>query len=354
MEHVTIFVKNLHSGGAEKQSVLLAKALVDDFIVHYIIFDGKKIHRKYLEMLEEDDKIKVIAFKGGYCLRFKQLVCYLKNNYIKSIFSYLTAANTYACIAGKISGAKVFTGLRNAELPLFKCIIDRFLANYCCEKAIANCYSGKRNFILQGFNEGQIVVIPNCIENIRNYSKKKCNEKIHIITVGRFVPQKDYETAIKTIASIKMKCKHIVFDIVGYGQLEQQIRNWIKCYEVDDVTNIYINPDNIPELLEKADIYLSTSLFEGTSNSIMEGMNANLPIVATNVGDNNYLIKNGVNGFLSEIKNHVALTESLFSLIKDVDLRIEMGKKSKMILMENFSMNQFRSSYLNLLNKIEG
>lgn len=352
MEHIAIFIKNIYSGGAEKQSVLLAKVLVNDFIVHYIIFDGKKIHRKYLEMLEDDDKINVIAFQGGYCSRFKQLVCYLKNNNIKSIFSYLTAANTYACIAGRITGIKVFTGLRNAELPLFKCIIDKFLTNYCCEKAIANCYSGKRNFILHGFNKEQIVVIPNCFEDVKNYYKKKCNEKIHIITVGRFVPQKDYETAIKTIANIKMKCEHIVFDIVGYGQLEQQIRNWIKCYEVDDVTTIYINPNNIPELLERADIYLSTSLFEGTSNSIMEGMNANLPIVATNVGDNNYLIENGVNGFLSEIKNHVALTESLFSLIRDVDLRIKMGKSSKMILMEKFSMNQFRSSYLDLLNNI--
>lgn len=51
-------------------------------------------------------------------------------------------------------------------------------------------------------------------------------------------------------------------------------------------------------MLDKADIYLSTSLFEGTSNSIMEAMNADLPIVATNVGDNGLLVKNEINGFL--------------------------------------------------------
>ncbi|MCD7924625.1 MAG: glycosyltransferase family 4 protein [Bacteroides sp.] len=351
MKNIAIFVKNLNSGGAEKQSVLLAKALANNYIVHYIIFDSKKIHRKYLDILERD-KINIITFNGGYCARFKQLVYYLKNNNIKSMFSYLTAANTYACIAGKISGTKVFTGLRNAELPQLKCIVERLLTNYFCEKAIVNCYSGRRKFILQDFKENRMVVIPNCFDNIENYYPKKYSEKIHIITVGRFVPQKDYETAIRTIANIKTKCKYFIFDIVGYGPLEQQIRNWIKYYAIDDVTNIYINPDNIPELLKKADIYLSTSLFEGTSNSIMEGMNANLPIVATNVGDNNYLIKNGVNGFLSEVKDHIALTESLFSLINNTELRIKMGENSKTILIEKFTINQFRDSYLDLLNNI--
>ena len=44
MKHISIFVKNLTSGGAEKQSVLLAKALVGHYDVHYIIFNGDKVH----------------------------------------------------------------------------------------------------------------------------------------------------------------------------------------------------------------------------------------------------------------------------------------------------------------------
>ena len=41
MKEVVVFVKNLTSGGAEKQSVLLAKILANGCKVHYVIFNGK-------------------------------------------------------------------------------------------------------------------------------------------------------------------------------------------------------------------------------------------------------------------------------------------------------------------------
>ena len=59
---IAIFVKNLTSGGAEKQSVLLAKALSDRYETHYIIFNGEKVHQKYMDMLMGDSKIHIQYF----------------------------------------------------------------------------------------------------------------------------------------------------------------------------------------------------------------------------------------------------------------------------------------------------
>ena len=350
MNHIAIFVKNLTSGGAEKQSVLLAKALAGDYAVHYIIFNGEKVHQKYMDMLREDTRVRVQTFIGGHFKRYRALVAYLRQNQIKAIFSYLTAANAYACLAGKEVGAKVFTGLRNAELPMLKCLADRFFTNHWACLAIANCFSGKTNFVSKGFKEQKVVVIPNCFEHIRSYREKESKETVHIITVGRFVPQKDYETAIHAISELRKSCPGIVFDIVGYGELESRIRGWIQSHDVEDCTNVYINPSNIPQLLDEADIYLSTSLFEGTSNSIMEGMNADLPIVATHVGDNGYLVHDGANGYLCKMQDWKAMAEKLAVLVQDNDLRNMMGKHSKRILCEGYSMDKFRMSYRNLLS----
>ena len=351
MYHIAIFVKNLTSGGAEKQSVLLAKALSADYDVHYVIFNGEKVHQKYMNMLKEDARIHVKAFVGGHLARYKAFVNYLHENHIKAIFSYLTAANAYACLAGRQVGAKVYTGLRNAELPVLKCWADRFLTNRMACLAVANCYSGKVNFVSKGFHEDKVVVIPNCFENIKPYQEKPIKKVVQIITVGRFVAQKDYETAIHAVAALRQSESEVQFNIVGYGELEAQVREWVKTYGVEDCTQIYINPSNIPELLDDADIYLSTSLFEGTSNSIMEGMNADLPIVATRVGDNDKLVTEGKNGYLCEVKDWQTLAERLRALVQDAALRNAMGYQSKKMLQDNYSMERFRKSYIDLLSK---
>lgn len=350
MQQISVFVKNLTSGGAEKQSVLLAKALAGDYNVHYIIFNGKKVHTKYMDMLKEDKRIHVMALKGGHIKRFYAFTNYVRNNKIVAIFSYLTAANFYACLAGKQVGAKVFTGLRNAKLPIMKRLADCILTNNFAEKAISNSFSGKENFTRNGFDSSKIVVIPNCFENIKPYYHKSNSADIRIITVGRFVPQKDYETAIRSIVELRKRCPNIIFDIVGYGVLEHKIRQWIKRYGINDITSVHLNPPNIPELLDKADIYISTSLFEGTSNSIMEAMNANLPIIATNVGDNKQLIEEGRNGMLCPPKDYLAISKKLEKLVNNFELRISMGKSSKTLLLENYSMTIFRNKYLKLLH----
>lgn len=350
---IAVFVKNLTSGGAEKQAVLLAKALAGDYEMHYVIFNGRKVHEKYLDLLHEDKRIHIVSFMGGHTSRFSQFVSYIKANNISLIFSYLTAANLYACMAGMITGAKVVTGIRNAELPLGRRIADRILTNFFATKTVVNCFSGNTKFISQGFKSEKLVVIPNCFENISPYNEKhKEDDNIHIITVGRFVAQKDYPTAIRAISKAYKQCTNLWFDIVGYGEQEMEIRNLVKENEIENCTTIHINPDNIPDLLQRASIYLSTSLFEGTSNSIMEGMNANLPIVATDVGDNFKLVRDRVNGYIETMGDVDAIAKAIVTLYHDSDLRNRMAKAGKQNLIENYSVEIFRKRYMELIRDV--
>ena len=349
---IAVFVKHLTSGGAEKQAVLLTKVLSTDYDVHLVVFNAEKAHQKYLDMIHEAPKVHLALLNGGYLSRFRQLFSYIKENNIELIFSYLTAANLYACLAGSITGAKVITGLRNAELPTRKLIVDRFLSNHMAAITIANCFSGKRNFVSHGFKEKKIQVIPNCIDNISPFSLKKETETIDIITVGRFVEQKDYLTAIKSVSQAYRTHKEIRFNIIGFGKLEQEIRKWVKEEGIADITNILINPDNISNYLSNADIYLSTSLFEGTSNSIMEGMNADLPIIATNVGDNAYLVEEGKNGHLTKKKDVDAIAKAICTLVSDKEKRQQYGRYSKCLLIEKYSTGIFRDRYLQIIKEI--
>lgn len=351
-KNILIVVKNLTVGGAEKQSILLAKALKNDFQVHYLILDGRYQEAKYMEILHANPEIKIKAFYGSLFSRFAQYTNYLKNEKIGTIFSYLTAANVITGIAAKLAGeVSVYSGLRNAYLPPEKALADRLVANYLAEKAILNCYSGKDFFLKSGFRISKLAVISNCFDNIQPYFKKEnSTDEVFIITVGRFVAQKDYETALNAINILRKTNTNIKYKIVGYGVLENDIRAKIKSLDLSEYVELLIDPKNISELLNNADIYLSTSLFEGTSNSIMEGLNADLPVVATNVGDNFKLILHGENGYLADVKSPEEIAAFLQKLVEKKSLRMKMGQRSKEHLLEHFSIENFRNNYLTLLS----
>lgn len=349
---IAIFVKNLTSGGAEKQAVCLARSLASQYDVHFIVLNDLYTHQKYEDKIKECSEIHYITFSGSLIRRLCAFVKYVKTNKISLIFSYLTAANVFACMAKVFCKVKVCTGLRNAQLPFAKMIVDRFLTNHLADSSVVNCFSGAENFRKWRFNAEKMVVIPNCIEYVSPYEKKSVAEVPKIITVGRFVPQKDYETAIHAISLLKENGVPFQFEIVGYGKLEDKIRYWVDLYGITEVTIFRINPNNIDDLLMTADIYLSTSLFEGTSNSIMEAMNANLPVIATNVGDNAYLVKNEENGYLVSSGDCSKIAELLYCLLKNVDIRNDMGQRSKQVLIDGYSLDKFFTRYKNVIKNL--
>ena len=140
-------------------------------------------------------------------------------------------------------------------------------------------------------------------------------------------------------------------DIIGYGCEEENIRGWIKEYGVEEYIKIYIRPNNVQDIVRDADIYLSTSLFEGTSNSIMEALNWSLPVVATDVGDNSHLVIDGVNGTLHTIGDAKGMAISIANLLENNELRKKYGFASSKNLRENYSMEIFEERYLKLIEE---
>ena len=352
MDNIAIFVSTLGSGGAEKQAALLASVLSKHYNVHFVALYGDTETSDFVMSILKKSGVKVYPLVGNQRKKFKEYATILKSNNVICSFNYLTKCDFWGAIIAKRCGVKkVYNGIRNSKLEGYKNVLEWISHNFVATGTIFNCYSGEKAVIKKGFKKSKCITIPNCFPNIADPKEKTEKKKVRIITVARFHPQKDYETAIKAIALLKKACKNFVFDLCGYGVLEEQIRGWVKQYGVEDVVEFHIHPNNIPELLKRADIYISTSLFEGTSNSIMEAMNWCLPVVCTNVGDNDKLVLDGENGYLSEIGNAEQLATKLQALITDRELRQRMGLKSNWHLRENYSMEVFEERYLRVIQK---
>ena len=243
-------------------------------------------------------------------------------------------------------------GIRNEKLPFYKFFFERLIHNFLNNATIFNNYSAGSKFVKRGFKSGKIFVIHNAIEITQNLiSTKKLNSVLKIVTVSRFVEQKDFQTALYSFKSLidRNKDKSIEYYIVGFGPLEYEIRTLVAHLNIMERVKIFINPPNIQDILKECDIYLSTSLFEGLSNSLMEAMVFGLPIVATDVGDNRYLINEGYNGYLVRCKDINGIADKLDKLIGSEELRKKFGDFSQEKIISEFSQESMLTSYLSLL-----
>jgi len=354
MNKIIILNNWLISGGAEKQGLILAKTLNLHFKVYLCIYYSHKIEDKFLIEVKANN-IELVLLRGSHLNKILSFYRFCKKEKVSIIISYLFVGNLINSIVGtKLKINHRIGGIRSSKQTAFKNFIQRFLHNHLLTLTISNSYQAKAECTEYGYNHKKMIVIHNCFEFNDETYKKSDKTITKIITVARFVNEKDYLTSIKAVryAISNSKKNDIHYTILGYGELESQIRSWIEQYELNKNVTIVINPQNVDEFLAQSDVYLSTSLFEGLSNSIMEGMSFSLPILATNVGDNCQLVKHNFNGYLTETGDFELLGKYILELSKNAEKRFDFGKNSYIHLKENFSSEKFKHNYLNLINKL--
>ena len=354
---IAIICKTFLKGGAEKQALILIKLLVERGIdVCLINWYGEKIDQRNLKFII-DNSFRYHPLSGNYLKKLRNFRKILLHEEISIIVSYLTLSNFVSGICKIFNkNIRIIGGIRNEKLPFYKFYFEKLIHNYLNDATVFNNFSGKAKFEKRGFNPEKVYVIQNAIDHTNQQPEfKKTDDDIVIVSVGRFVKQKDYKTALRSFSKVVERNKHKNFEyyIVGYGPLENEVRTLAEQLKIDQKIRIFINPPDINSILKSSDIFLSTSLFEGVSNSIMEAMVAGLPVVATNVGDNSYLIKDGYNGFLVPCKNVDTIVDKLEYLSESVEIRKEFGKNSLEIIETDFSKVKLLNSYLNLFAKLK-
>ncbi len=349
---IGILMNSLDMGGAEKQSLLQAKLMGDEFNVYYFVQKKKPQLKQHIDFIKKE-KINYIQLHGHFLSRLIQLISYIEKYKIKVLFAYLTLDNFLAGTVSVFRKIKCIGGVRSSSLPFVKYYVTLFLQRYLLDYIIFNNYYGRDVFIKRGFSPTKSKVIQNCINNLQSEIKRPERKVVKILSVGRFTTQKDYLTALKSINLLNEKFpeKHIEYTIVGDGKLYKQIHIWVKNLQLSNV-KIVRNPENIEYYYQESDIYFLSSNSEGMPNSIMEALNYSLPVVSTDVGDAKYLVKDGINGFLVPAKNYQLLADKLNELASDSDLRNLFGAKGHSLLVNEFSEETLRVKFSNFTKSI--
>jgi glycosyltransferase involved in cell wall biosynthesis len=96
---------------------------------------------------------------------------------------------------------------------------------------------------------------------------------------------------------------------------------------------------DIPDFLQALDVAVCSSNWEGSPLSVMEYMEAELPVVATRVGGIPDMISSGVEGVLVPPGNPEAIAAAVADLLRHPDEAAEMGRRGQQRRREEFDLD---------------
>jgi len=184
-----------------------------------------------------------------------------------------------------------------------------------------------------------------------------------IISTRPFFPVYNIETLVKAIPHVIMEEPDTRFILKGHEsrggmeQLKERVIGLTRDLNVLESVRFVgkIEHKEMPKYLNAADIYVSTSLSDSCSISMLEAMACGLPVVVSDEPSNLEWIKDGYNGYIFPRKNYKKLAERLIMLLKDKEKRELFGKRNRKIIEAggecNKNMEKVEQLYSDLINK---
>ena len=162
-------------------------------------------------------------------------------------------------------------------------------------------------------------------------SKLKWKDKKLIICTRNFdIRIHGVEYFIRAIPAVIRRCPDTRIIIVGTGPLEYEYRKLVSELGLDDFVHFtgWLDEIQIAAYLNAADIYVSSSLSDGTSCSLLEAIACGLPVVVTDIPSYFEWVEDGVNGYIVPRKDERRLAETIVFLLENPKIREEMGKRN--------------------------
>ena len=305
------------------------------------------------KLLAEGCECDIISTKGSAWQRFLSIASLLKIGKNYDIF------HVHACSgrgflpaiigisAGRLLGKRVILtyhggGAREyfeRRTKLVKHYLTRTSANIVLSDFIGSLFD---RFGLK------YTIIPNIIELDAGHFKKREVIHPHFICIRSLSATYNIECLLRAFKAFQNDRPDAVLTLLGDGPLRSQLESFV---ESQDIKNVHfmgqVSNDAIYDQLDQADIMVSTSRFDNMPVSILEGFNAGLLVIASDVGGIPYMIENGKNGLLFESNDDKMLAEKMAYAVENQELSITMIANARKSL-DRYSWENSKGRLLDL------
>lgn len=176
--------------------------------------------------------------------------------------------------------------------------------------------------------------------------------RMTIISAGRLVPWKGFDTLIEVVAEIIKEKPDVELVIYGDGPEGKNLEFRIKNYGLENNVKLagrVLHEELLRVLQEQATIFVLNSSYEGMSHQILEAQALGIPVAVSRVGGNPEIVQDGETGLLFEYNNKEQIKGAILRLLNDKQLIDTMRDKARRQIVERHDFNKMIDSTINIL-----
>jgi glycosyltransferase involved in cell wall biosynthesis len=363
---ITYLLPNLESGGTERQVLALGRRLDRARFSPSLVTTagGGSLYRDFSDVMpvtvHGGDPTQSKRFRSSPREHFRTirlLAGEFRRTRPDILHAYLPSPNVLGPIAAEIGGGtrvivskrgladykKNFYFLPRLVEPLGNRLADRILVN--SDAVMRDVERTEKHW------EGKFRKIYNGVAPIAAWTEEeqrafRAREGIPagarvVLCVSNFYPYKGHADLVEAAALVAAAVPEVLFLLVGRdaGTVEH-CRNLARERSVDRNIRFLGGRSDVPDLIRASDLFVHPSHEEGFSNAILEAMAGGKPVVAYDVGGNPEAVEDGETGLLVPLRGSEALADAMMCLLRDPELRTNMGEKGRERATEHFSLER--------------
>ncbi len=222
-----------------------------------------------------------------------------------------------------------------------------------------DCQAGTNAALRLGARPSQVHCIPWGVDLNQFHPPKTraTHSKVNVLSARSLEPLYDVKTTLTgfAIAVSELPTCPLTLTVVGDGSLRAELHGYAQELGVSDSVNWIgrVSEHELSELMRSAEIYVASSLIDGSSITLLQAMASGLPSIVSAVGGNIEWVTPGVTGHLFEARDARALGKAIVSVVQSPERAISMGMAARLAVQKQGDWVQNRIKLNSMYSSIE-
>jgi glycosyltransferase involved in cell wall biosynthesis len=277
------------------------------------------------------------------------LLSLLRSERIDILHSHQFGSNFWASILGRMAGTPVVIAHEHNwsfEGQRLRRFVDRHVIANRADAFLAVSRQTRSAMVeLEGIDPQLIHFVPLGIATPATTPGADVRAELGIVdgtpvigTACTLRPEKALEVLVRGAVTLVEDFPDLRVLIAGEGPDRARVESLIESLDLGRTVTLLGGRGDVPDLLGALDVAVCSSDWEGSPLSVMEYMEAGLPVVATRVGGVPDMISDGVEGLLVPPGEPEAIASAVAELLRNPGLGAEMGRRGRRRRREEFDL----------------